>query len=87
MAIEDNVLYTAQRYVSSIKDERQQAAAKQLIAPLMRPQHLSQVWLTAAALSSEADKLLLGAYQAQLRELLMLKAANIVGSNLHESEL
>jgi len=75
VASEDTVLYTAQTYVNAVKDRLQWETAKQQLAPLIRCQHLSWFWLSAAALSADAPTLLLP-QQAQLRQLLMLQHAD-----------
>lgn len=74
VASEDTVLYTAQRYVNALKDRQHREAARQQLAPLIRCQHLSPFWFSAAAVSS-APNLLLIQQQAQLRQLLMLRQA------------
>lgn len=78
VASEDIVLYTADTYVRKITDLQQRQTAQQLLAPLVRAQHLSEFWLTAAALSTCTTTLLHGrdgSFVPQLRQLLKLKAA------------
>jgi hypothetical protein len=48
--------------------------AQQLLASVVCCQHLSQFWLSAPALATHAQALLLSSYVPQLRQLLMLKA-------------
>jgi hypothetical protein len=77
VASEDTVLYTADTYVRKITDLQQRQTAQQLLAPLVRAQHLSEFWLTAAALPTLTTTLLDGrrSFVFQLRQLLKLKAA------------
>lgn len=73
VASEDNVLYTAQAYLDGVSDVQERQAAQQLLARLVRAQHLSHFWLAAAALSTQAPSLLVATYQKQLRQLLLFK--------------
>jgi len=63
---EDNVLYTAQKYVDNITDPQQKHAAAQKLAPLIRCPHLSPFWL-----SDDAPKLLLNQLSKQVGKLIM----------------
>jgi hypothetical protein len=75
VASEDTVLYTADAYVRKTADLQQRQTGEQLLAPLVRAQHLSQFWLSAAALCPSTPTLLHGSYAKQLRQLLLLKAS------------
>jgi hypothetical protein len=75
VASEDTVLYTAQAYADKQDISEQQADT---LARLVRCLHLSQFWLSAAALSGDAGKLLLRALQPQLQQQLLLKLAYTV---------
>lgn len=69
---EDTIFHTAQAYFDNLPTW-QLAQAQQRLAPLIRCQHLSGLWLTAAALSDDAPKLLLGDLQPQLKKLTLAK--------------
>ena len=60
VASEDTVLYTADVYVRKITDLPQRQTAQQLLAPLVRAQHLSQhlsqFWLSAAAAAAQSKR-------------------------------
>jgi len=72
---EDNVLYTAQKYVDSITDPQQWQAAAQKLAPLIRCPHVSTFWLSASVLSDDAPKLLLNQLSKQVGQLVMVQQA------------
>lgn len=85
VATEDNVLFAAEFYAAGFASNLQQyRAAQEVLARVVRAHHLSQFWLSAAALSHSAS--MLCSYGPQLRQLLMLKAG--VGSgSLQSAEL
>jgi hypothetical protein len=88
VASEDTVLYTAQAYVNRLEAagfDPQQARDK--LAPLVRCPHLSQHWLSASVLSDDADKLLLGGLQPQLKRLLLLKPARSTDAGLSAASI
>jgi hypothetical protein len=75
VASEDSVLFAAEQYASSFSPNPQQVqSAQQILARVVRAQHLSQFWLSASALSPSTPTTLLGSYAAQLGDVLMLKA-------------
>lgn len=88
VASEDTVLDTAQAYVDAVTPYslQRQLTAKQLLAQLVRCQHLSYFWLTAAPLTATGPSLLLSSLTAQLKQLLMVRAGLGDGSLAH-SEL
>lgn len=74
---EDNVLYTAHRYVDSIQDAQQQQAASKRLGPLIRCPHLSLCWLSAALNPKTAHSLpLLQELNEHIWRLLMCRHAD-----------
>lgn len=73
VACEDTVLYTLQRYLSTCSQEQQQHA-RQVLAPLVRCQHLSQFWVVDAVASTKPTHPL-AELRPQLMKLLMLRNA------------
>jgi hypothetical protein len=80
------VLYTAQKYVNRRIGAQQKEAAQQRLAPLIRCQHLSLYWLSAALHSQDAPKLLLHGLAEQLKLMLVLRHSG-VGSRLTAARL
>ena len=84
------MLYTAYFYElcfpSWANDPQECQTAPQLLASLVRAQHLSQFWLSAAVLCPSAQTQLLSSYDTQLQQLLMLKAG-VDNSTLQVSRL
>lgn len=68
MDSEDTVLFTMQRYLSSISCPAKRCFAKQRLAPLVRCQHLSQFWLAASLKSQQAGSMVLSDLRPQLRQ-------------------
>jgi hypothetical protein len=77
----------AQFYVKVQPTEQQQQTAQQLLAPLVRCPYLSPFWLTATLVSPSADKLLLGSYIPQIRQLapfLQAYSAQVAASSIRQ---
>jgi len=72
---EDNVLYTAQKYVDNITDPQQKQTAAQKLAPLIRCPHVSPFWLSASVSSDDAPMLLLNQLSKQVSKLMMVQNA------------
>jgi hypothetical protein len=76
VASEDTVLYTLQQFLGKYSRQQQRQHARQVLAPLVRCQHLSQFWLIEAVASTQPSALsALAQLRPQVVKLLMLRSA------------
>jgi hypothetical protein len=89
VAGEDTVLYTVRRYLGRISNNlAQQQHASQVLASVIRCQHLSLFWLTSTVVSTQPT-LPLSVLRPQLGQLLLLRSAQagVVVGQSHLQEL